>query len=235
MRMKTPKREESPDIGIPAALAINRPNGVSQQGQEQQQQEPQRQVSSPPPQRPRRSSFSFLRGQKSSEMRSASRSTNRSTSMKKISKKNKQDDLSQKQNQQEAAGISQQAPRLPSHPPLPQLNSFGGENARPAYLDNNPRPSVSAYNIRPSIDSRMGAISPPSFPITSSTSSLPRNVPIPPIPGSPPGAGREGWVDPYARTESMTHRGRYSYASSAISTINSPRRMRRRKDPTPFK
>ncbi|KAF1735672.1 Septin-14 [Beauveria bassiana] len=40
--------------------------------------------------------------------------------------------------------------------------------------------------------------------------------------------------DPYAATESMTHRGRYSYASSAISTINSPRRVRRRKDPTPF-
>ncbi|EMR72078.1 putative septin aspe protein [Eutypa lata UCREL1] len=32
----------------------------------------------------------------------------------------------------------------------------------------------------------------------------------------------------------MTHRGRYSYASSAISTINSPRKVRRRKDPTPF-
>lgn len=42
-------------------------------------------------------------------------------------------------------------------------------------------------------------------------------------------------IDPYARTESMTHRGRYSYASSAVSTINSPRRLRRRKDPTPYK
>lgn len=41
--------------------------------------------------------------------------------------------------------------------------------------------------------------------------------------------------DIYARTESMTHRGRYSYASSAVSTINSPRRLRRRKDPTPYK
>ncbi|KAF7718749.1 Uncharacterized protein PECH_004268 [Penicillium ucsense] len=41
-------------------------------------------------------------------------------------------------------------------------------------------------------------------------------------------------VDPYARTESMTHRGRYSYASSAMSNINSPRRIRRRKDPTPY-
>lgn len=42
-------------------------------------------------------------------------------------------------------------------------------------------------------------------------------------------------IDPYARTESMTHRGRYSYASSAVSTVNSPRRVRRRKDPTPYK
>jgi hypothetical protein len=59
------------------------------------------------------------------------------------------------------------------------------------------------------------------------------SVPIPPIPSN---SSRNGdWVDPYARTESMTHRGRYSYASSAVSTINSPRRVRRRKDPTPFK
>ncbi|KAJ6031592.1 hypothetical protein N7540_002324 [Penicillium herquei] len=41
-------------------------------------------------------------------------------------------------------------------------------------------------------------------------------------------------IDPYARAESMTHRGRYSYASSAVSTVNSPRRVRRRKDPTPY-
>lgn len=43
------------------------------------------------------------------------------------------------------------------------------------------------------------------------------------------------YPDPYARTESMTHRGRYSYASSAVSTSNNPRRLRRRKDPTPYK
>lgn len=52
-------------------------------------------------------------------------------------------------------------------------------------------------------------------------------VPIPPIPSN--------GFDPYARSESMTNRGRYSYASSsAMSTINNPRRIRRRKDPTPF-
>ncbi|KAI9374112.1 septin [Aspergillus egyptiacus] len=43
------------------------------------------------------------------------------------------------------------------------------------------------------------------------------------------------YSDPYARTESMTHRGRYSYASSYVSTAtNNPRRLRRRKDPTPY-
>lgn len=42
--------------------------------------------------------------------------------------------------------------------------------------------------------------------------------------------------DPYAKEGSMAHRGRYSYASSAVSsTVPSPRRVRRRKDPTPFK
>lgn len=41
--------------------------------------------------------------------------------------------------------------------------------------------------------------------------------------------------DPYANVGSMTNRGRYSYASTtATSTVNSPRRVRRRKDPTPF-
>ncbi|TDZ34127.1 Neuronal-specific septin-3 [Colletotrichum spinosum] len=56
---------------------------------------------------------------------------------------------------------------------------------------------------------------------------------IPPMPPMPANANN-GAYDPYARTESMTHRGRYSYASSAVSTVNSPRRVRRRKDPTPF-
>ena len=63
------------------------------------------------------------------------------------------------------------------------------------------------------------------------SSSATGSIPIPPIPQN----GFQNAVDPYARTESMTHRGRYSYASSAVSTINSPRRVRRRKDPTPFK
>ncbi len=54
------------------------------------------------------------------------------------------------------------------------------------------------------------------------------SVPIPPMPNNEN-------IDPYARTESMTHRGRYSYANSTISTMSNPRRVRRRKDPTPYK
>ena len=56
---------------------------------------------------------------------------------------------------------------------------------------------------------------------------------IPPVPPMP--AGLQDSVDPYARTESMTHRSRYSYAQSTSSAVNSPRRIRRRKDPTPYK
>ncbi|EPS36810.1 hypothetical protein H072_9567 [Dactylellina haptotyla CBS 200.50] len=39
--------------------------------------------------------------------------------------------------------------------------------------------------------------------------------------------------DPY-QSVSITNRGRYSYASSAVSTIHGPRRLRKRKDPIPF-
>ncbi|KAJ5967847.1 hypothetical protein N7501_004095 [Penicillium viridicatum] len=66
---------------------------------------------------------------------------------------------------------------------------------------------------------------------------LPDPIPIRPQSGvvaSPSMTGSINSVDPYGRTESMTHRGRYSYASSAASTVNSPRRVRRRKDPTSY-
>ena len=56
-----------------------------------------------------------------------------------------------------------------------------------------------------------------------------KSIPMPPTPS------KAQSPDPYARTESMTHRGRYSYAPSAVSTVDSPRRVRRRKDPTPYK
>jgi hypothetical protein len=99
-------------------------------------------------------------------------------------------------------------PRLPdiyNGAPPPAINSFGGDGSS----------SDGVNGTGGSNSNRHHAIYGPTV------------VPIPPIPFKP--------IDPYARTESMTNRGRYSYASSAISTINSPRRVRRRKDPTPFK
>lgn len=122
-------------------------------------------------------------------------------------------------------------PRNPPRLPLlyngaapPQLQTFGGED-RPdsvAIISGHTGGGSSNYQGRPSMAQSR----------TSAT-----NVTMPASPTTATGARTSESVDPYARTESMTHRGRYSYASSAVSTIgiNSPRRVRRRKDPTPFK
>jgi hypothetical protein len=157
----------------------------------------------------RRSSFNFLRQQ--------------SKNGNKMMKKQK----GQSQQQQHAANIPRVPPQLPSHSPLPKINSFGGDNGRPdsyAILANqysNQQPGSHAMSPQYNHNGSMS----------------PHAVPMPPMPSSPP-TTKNGEYDPYSRSESMTHRGRYSYASSAVSTatgINSPRRVRRRKDPTPFK
>jgi hypothetical protein len=116
--------------------------------------------------------------------------------------------------QRQRDAVPKSPPRLPvlyNGAPAPQLG-LGGGDARPdslAIVTGRAEQQMSAATPRPSMEPPRSAIS------------------IPPIPN--------GGFDPYAGTGSMAHRGRYSYASSAISTINSPRRVRRRKDPTPFK
>ena len=106
-------------------------------------------------------------------------------------------------------------PRIPDIPHPTQLQTFGGENAKPVSAGF----ASSRIEISPANNTGFNVYS---------------NIPIPPIPGLIPDR-RGNFADPGGRTDSMTHRDRYSYASSAISTVNSPRRMRRRKDPTPFK
>ncbi|ORY19864.1 septin [Clohesyomyces aquaticus] len=119
--------------------------------------------------------------------------------------------------QREAALLPKQPPRLPSHSPLPQIENFGGEDRPDSVAIISNRVAGPGYNFsRPSIEYSMAHNA--------------RGA-MPPMPGSSPPYTD---FDPYPRTESMTHRGRYSYASSAISSVNSPRRVRRRKDPTPF-
>jgi hypothetical protein len=119
--------------------------------------------------------------------------------------------------------LRRQREAIPKNPPsLPvftdgaALPSFGGEDRPDSVAIISGRSSSGNYQGRSSMEPNRSQYG---------------SVPVPPMPN-----GRQSdWVDPYARTESMTHRGRYSYASSQISTINSPRRIRRRKDPTPFK
>ncbi|KAK0733700.1 hypothetical protein B0T26DRAFT_634941 [Lasiosphaeria miniovina] len=111
---------------------------------------------------------------------------------------------------QRDASVSKSPPRLPvlyNGAPAPQLG-IGGDSRPDSLAIVSGRADHSIATPRPSMEPSRSIIS------------------VPPIPN--------GGFDPYAGTGSMAHRGRYSYASSAISTINSPRRVRRRKDPTPF-
>jgi hypothetical protein len=163
----------------------------------------------------RRSSFNFLRRKSSGDNRSQ-----RSASGAKMSKKQKalaQEEALRKQ--REAAMLPKQPPRLPSQSPFPQIETFGGEDTRP---DSIAIISNKAHNYKHNFSRPSGE-----YKMAPAAGSAP-----PPLPG---GSLAYTDFDPYPRTESMTHRGRYSYASSAISTVNSPRRVRRRKDPTPFK
>ena len=160
---------------------------------------------------PRRSSFNFLRRGKSVERMNNGK---RSASGGKLSKNGRHGD----QSPTDAQPVPQRPPTIPNVVPPPKLATFGGENApagKPhAFVEGPPRPSLGDDARRNfSLASRDG-------------NARPYNVPMPDVPGA---------VDPYARTESMTHRGRYSYASSAVSSYTGPRRVRRRKDPTPFK
>ncbi|EFR02500.1 Sep4b [Nannizzia gypsea CBS 118893] len=156
---------------------------------------------------PRRTSLGFLRRSKSTE-----HVTERKTSNK-ISKKMLREQAREEEarRQREAAAVSKHAPRLPDLSPAPQLNSFGGERMASYQHQQHlqQQGQQQSYQTRPVMD-------------------------VPPVPPLPPGARAALSRDPYAASDSMTHRGRYSYASSAVSTINSPRRVRRRKDPTPY-
>ncbi|KAK7946509.1 Sep4b [Apiospora aurea] len=140
--------------------------------------------------------------------------------------------------QQQREAIPKSPPRLPdiyNGAQPPELQSFGGD-MRPDSLaivsGRAEHTHPHSYHPTSQYQQQLRHQYPPSgrTSMDPGRPSIPSAAapPVPPIPAS------NNYVDPYARTESMTHRGRYSYASSAISSINSPRRVRRRKDPTPF-
>lgn len=160
------------------------------------------------PPRRRGSSFSFLRRTKSgSQLRGA-----KSPLSGRLSKKYRGASKEQEMNREP---ISSVPPRIPDIPHPTQLQTFGGENAKPVLAG----PGSSRIEISPANNVGFKMYS---------------NVPIPPVPGLIHDRRGE-YADPSGRTDSMTHRGRYSYASSVISSANNSRRVRRRRDLTPFK
>lgn len=183
-----------------------------------------------PPLPPRRTSFNFLRRSKSGELAADRDYTVSGPS--KLSKKGKgkqQEDMSRQQPEAEAVPLprpQQPPPRLPNPSPLPQIATFGGESPRPA----------SVAILPDDYDRFLRNLSSSRYAMSSPIASPPTRVPISPAPRSSPGYTNGEYVNSHARTESMTHRSRYSYAlSPAVSNVDSPRRVRRRKDPTPFK
>ena len=149
--------------------------------------------------------------------------------------------------------LPKQPPRLPSHHPLPGMPTFGGEDARPdsiamfnQHAPSNRGPPPSSHNhtyaqppahtaanfSRPgnlaTASSHRDNSSSPAYALRGASASA-----------SPPPAGTTATNgdDATERTGSMTNRGRYDYTANSAQSghVNSPRRMRRRKDPTPFK
>ncbi|KAF2136896.1 uncharacterized protein K452DRAFT_302393 [Aplosporella prunicola CBS 121167] len=177
------------------------------------------QVTSPVEPSSRRTSFSFLRRTKSNS------GTHRSVSGGRMGRKEKarrEEELLRQQ--REAAMLPKQPPRLPNPPALPTINTFGGENA--------PAPAPPAPALRPdsyAYVSQHADVTSPTMEYRS-----PQSFTSPHAAALPPITSPTDELGPYAQAESMTHRGRYSYASPGVGAVSSARRVRRRKDPTPF-
>lgn len=248
-----------PAISIPAKdVVVNKTNSnsVNNATTPQQPLSPTTPRSAPPHrissegstgEKPRRSSFSFLRRSKSREENIA---RNQSDGKRKLARRN---NISLSKSKREAAAARERVqlppPKLPSYHNLPRLNSP---------FDEDTSNSKDQSNTASTINSTANVTS---FPPSAFSRSNPSRSGYNPnafyqrysnMDGTPNpaqhGTVRRGPesstdsvlssnpADPNARTESMTNRGRYSYASAAINgNVNSPRRIRRRKDPVLLK
>ena len=190
--------------------------------------------------RPRRGSLGLLRRSKSHES-----TTRRSPSdgKNKLVRKNKNyGSMSNKEGRElSSQGSQREAPRLPTYQQLPRMATpfETGENNNPAALSP-PRQSNTTTSLYSgphssvSLASRSRSGSNPNA--SYYYSNMDRSSAEPPVPPVPDSARANFTPELPSRTESMTHRGRYSYASPPFGgNTNSPRRIRRRKDPTPFK
>lgn len=99
----------------------------------------------------------------------------------------------------QAAAVPTPIPSLPklfNSPPIPPLPNFGGQQQQEPLIRDSV--AIMSNNMYPRTSSLQQGRDPTRNNVSNS------KVPIPPIPT----------VDPYARTESMTHRGRYSQFNS---------------------
>jgi len=192
-------------------------------------------------------STSIFRSRSRSKSREGGSNMLRRSSKARQQQQQQKDELERRERQ--AQMLPKQPPQLPSHGPLPGMPTFGGENVRPdsfaifnnAYHRNAPQstnvrtaaPAQSAANFsRPGNVSMSSAhrdnSSSPAYALRGASASA-----------SPPPAAvaAKNGDDLTERTASMTNRGRYDYTANSAQAghVNSPRRMRRRKDPTPFK
>ncbi|KAF2220350.1 hypothetical protein BDZ85DRAFT_204137 [Elsinoe ampelina] len=172
--------------------------------------------------RQRRGSFGFLSRSKS---RSHEVAVVTSSDGHTMLRKQKLRDQEERLRQQREAREARPPPVLPSPSPLPVINTFGGDDVRPD--------SVAIISNKASNFSRP-------YPAMSPSTSMPLLNRPPPQQQAPPGMrdirdGKNGeYLDPRSRMDSMNSLRHQSVTSTATSNYHSPRRMRRRKDPTPF-
>jgi hypothetical protein len=195
-----------------------------------------------------RTSSSFFRSRSRSKSREG-----RSNMLRRGSKAKQQQQAELERREREAQMLPKQPPRLPSHLPLPGMPTFDGHDTRPDSIAMFNQHAHSNRGLPPSSYTHNHAQTPAQ---TAANFSRPGNVamasahrdnsssPAYALRGasasvSPPPAGiaATNGDDSTERTGSMTNRGRYDYTAAASQSghVNSPRRMRRRKDPTPFK
>ena len=204
----------------------------------------QPQTPSSPQSRSRRGSFSFLRRSRSREITSKAGPE----SGRKLSRR-KNRAVSKEEATKQQVGI---APQLPSYHNLPQMNTPFVDGA--SETPNNASASASA-SAQPPLSSSANFRASPQVntaekPVSRSgynpnafyqRHQMADRNPATPSPQPATAATSSSSPQPsshdsYARTESMKNRGRYSYATAGVNgNVNSPRRVRRRKDPTPFK
>ncbi|KAI5364549.1 Putative P-loop containing nucleoside triphosphate hydrolase [Septoria linicola] len=161
----------------------------------------------------------------------------------------KQEEQERLKKEAAAAALPRQPPHLPSLSPLPGMSPFSEERPDSVAIFNtsyttSPNSTRPAANFsRPNQPHAM----PPSSAINSSSSpgySSGRadsginssSPPIPHVKANGIHSSGEYVAADLPESISMTNRGRFSYASTAtnVNSFHSPRRIRRKKDPTPF-